>query len=120
MPVNMLGKEPDYAASFNLDAIDIRTELVDALPKGTRFLGLNGDGVLKLLDHVCDSAKGSNCILVYNLDLLLARLRSQERSYIWGQLYNAFPHRKRALLLVMPGGSRSTHTFTRRVEILEQ
>ncbi len=106
MPVAMLGKEPDHAARLNLDAVDIRAPLLESLPDPeVRFLGLSGDKVLQLLDHICEHAKGSNCILVYNVDLLLARLRMQERIYVWSQLYNAFPHRKRALLIVMPEGA---------------
>jgi len=105
MPINMLGKEPDHAARLNLDAIDIRTPLLESLPEGTRFLGLSGDKVVQLLDHICEHAKGSSCLLVYNVDLLLARLRLQDRIYVWSQLYNAFPHRKRALVIVMPDGA---------------
>jgi len=105
MPVNMLGKEPDYAARLNLDAVDIRTPLLESLPEGTRFLGLSGDKVFHLLDHICEHSKGSSCLLVYNVDLLLARLRLQDRVYVWSQLYNAFPHRKRALVIVMPEGA---------------
>jgi hypothetical protein len=105
MPVNLLGKEPDQAARYNLDAIDIRNPLLENLPEGTRFLGLSGNKILQLLDHICENAKGSSCLLIYNLDLLLARLRQEERVYVWSQLYNAFPHRKRALIIVMPEGA---------------
>ena len=102
MPVNMLGNEPNHAARLNLDAVDIRTTLLESLPEGTRFLDLSGDKVVQLLDYICEHAKGSSCLLTYNVDLLFARLRLQERVYVWGQLYNAFPHRKRALVIVMP------------------
>jgi len=105
MPVTMLGNEPDYAARFNLDSVDIRSPLLESLPEGTRFLGLNEDKVLELLDHISEHARGSSCILVYNVDLLLARLHLQERVYVWSQLYNAFPHRKHGLLAVMPEGA---------------
>jgi hypothetical protein len=105
MPVNMLGKEPNHAARLNLDAVDIRATLLESLPEDTRFLDLSGDKVVQLLDHICEHDKGSSCLLVSNVDLLLARLRLQERVYVWGQLYNAFPHRKRALVIVMPEGA---------------
>lgn len=105
IPANMLGKERDHAARLNLDAVDIRDPLLESLPEGTRFLGLSGDKVLQLLDHISNQSKGSSCLLVYNVDLLLARLRLQERDYVWSQLYNAFPHRNHALVIVMPEGA---------------
>jgi len=105
LPVNMLGKEPDQAARLNLDAVDIRTALLGGLPEGTRVLRLSGDKVLQLLGTICESPKGSNCLLVYNVDLLLARLPMQARSYVWNQLYSSFPHRKHALLIAMPEGA---------------
>jgi hypothetical protein len=105
MPVNMLGKEADHAARLNLDAIDIRTTLLESLPEGTHVLRLSGFKVLNLLDQICEHANGSNCLLVYNVDLLLARLHLQERIDVWNQLYNSFPHHKHALLFVMPEGA---------------
>jgi len=105
MPTSMLGHEPDHAARLNVDAIDIRAPLFKSLPEGTRFLGLSGDKVIQLLDQVCEHTKYTDCILIYNFDLLLARLRQQDRLYIWHQLYNSFPHRKHSLIIVMPEGA---------------
>jgi len=47
--VNMLGEgqEPNHAARLNLDAVDIRTPLLESLPEDTRFLGLSGDKVVQ-------------------------------------------------------------------------
>ncbi len=105
MPISMLGHEPDHAARLNVDAVDIRDPLLKSLPEGTRFLGLNSDRVLQLLDQICEHTKATDCILIYNLDLLLARLRFQDRLYVWQQLYNSFPHRKHSLIVVMPEGA---------------
>ena len=85
MPVNMLGKEPDQAARLNLDSVDIRTTLLDSLPEGTKVLRLSGNKVILLLDTICIYPKGSNCLLVFNMDLLMARLSLQERVYVWNQ-----------------------------------
>jgi hypothetical protein len=102
MSADMLGHESDYAARLNIDAIDIRQPLIESLPEGTRYLGLNSAKIMQLLDQICEHFRGTSCILIYNFDLLLARLRQQDRLYIWNQLYNTFPHRRHALIVVMP------------------
>lgn len=105
MPTNMLGHEPDQAARLNIDAIDIRQPLIDGLPEGTRYLGLSSDKIMQILDQTCEYFRGTSCILIYNFDLLLARLRQQDRQYVWAQLYNTFPHRKHGLIVAMPEGA---------------
>ena len=102
MPISMIGHEPDQAARLNIDAIDIRDPLKETLAEGTRFLGLNRDKIMQVLDQICEQFRGTDCILIYNIDLLLARLKQQDRFYVWTQLYNTFPHRRHALIIVMP------------------
>lgn len=104
-PPALLGNEANEAARLNIDAVDLRTPLLQSLPQGTRFLGLSSDKLLHVLDFICEQTKGTDCLLVYNLDFLLARLRQQERTQVWSQFYNAFPHRKHALLAIMPAGA---------------
>jgi hypothetical protein len=102
IPVSMLGTELDQAARLDIDAIDIRTPLLESLPEGTRYLGLNVDRILQLLQEVSDQLPGSECLLVYNLDLLLAKLPYKDIAYIWKHLYDSFPNRRHALLISMP------------------
>ncbi len=102
MSASALGKEADHAARMNIDSVDIREPLLGNLPEGTRFLGLNADRVLQLLQDISDQLSGSECLLVYNIDLLLAKLSQNERVYIWRHLYDSFPNRRHALLISMP------------------
>jgi len=105
MPIPLLGKELDQAARLNIDAVDIREKLLETLPANTRFLGLRSEKLLQLLNQLSDQYKGTDCILVCNFDLLLAKLKQQDRQIFWKQLYNTFPHRKHALIIAMPEGS---------------
>lgn len=98
MPVSMLGKEADHAARMNIDAIDIREPLLESLPEDTRFLGLNVDRVLQLLQEISDQLSGSECLLVYNVDLLLAKLAHNDRTSIWNQLYALLPNLQTCLV----------------------
>lgn len=101
-PTQLLGKEQDTAARMGIDAVDLRVVIKSSLPQGTRFLALSTQTLIAALDAVCHQASGSDCLLIFNLDLLLARLPRQDRLDFWHYVFNGFPHRSRGLLLVMP------------------
>lgn len=102
MPVSMLGKEADHAARLNIDSVNVRDLLLKSLPDDTRYLGLSPDRIIQLLQEISDQPPGSECLLVYNLDLLLAKLSYSEVCYVWQHLYDTFPNRRHALILSMP------------------
>jgi hypothetical protein len=105
MPVSMLGKEADHAARLNIDAVDIRDLLLNSLPQNTRYLGLNSDRIIHLLQEISDQIQGSECLLVSNLDVLLAKLSYSDVCYVWQYLFDTFPNRRHALILAMPEGA---------------
>jgi hypothetical protein len=107
VPSTFFGQEQDEAARLGIDAVDVRLPILARLPAGTRFLGLTEASVLEALDVICQQKDGGDCVLVYNLDLLLAKLPRQDRVEFWHYLYRGFPHRSRGLLIVMP--SQATH-----------
>ena len=102
MPVSMMGKETDHAARYNIDAVDIRENLIATLPEDTRYLGLSYQKIISLLDEVCYQGHYSECVLVYNFDLLMAKLSHDDRTNVWWHLFSSFPHRQHAVLLAMP------------------
>jgi hypothetical protein len=102
MPLPYLGKEEDEAARLGIDALDIRRPILAGLPKGARFTGLSVVSLVEILDSIARAKDGSDCVLVYNLDLAVARLRRQERLEVWQSLFNDFGYRTRALVLAMP------------------
>lgn len=107
LPRELMGQEPDESARLGIDAVDLRQQLLDGLPQDTCYSGLSAACVIELLDDICRHDQGSDCIVVYNFDLLLARLRHEERVDVWGLLYDGFAHRSRALLIVMPRGANA-------------
>lgn len=102
IPATALGQEENEAARLGIDAIDLRQHLIALLPQNTGFAHLSSARVLELLDNTCNQPVGSECILIYNLDLLLAGLKLQERQQVWRHLFQSFSHRSKALLLCMP------------------
>ena len=101
-PPHVFGQEDDEAARLGIDTIDIREPILTNLPEGTRFLKLSAERVIEALDEVCQKYRGTDCVLVCNLDLLVARLTWKDREILWQQLLIGFPHRSRSLLLLVP------------------
>ena len=105
-PKEVINQAADYAARLGISCVDIRALLVAELPAGTRFTGLTPFRVVALLDSICDGSDGTDCVLVENLDLLLARLRLHERLEVWDHLRRAHAHRRRALLVLVPATAK--------------
>ena len=100
-PPDVSGHELDVAARLGLDAADARRPILDALDPYSRFIGLDPERIIAALDTIATGPHRTDCALVYNLDLLIARLPFEARDALWNSLYRGFPHR-RALLLAVP------------------
>jgi hypothetical protein len=101
-PPAAIDRPADEAARLGVAAADARRPLLDALlPEQTR-LGLSESAIIQALDAIAGGDFHSDCCLVYHLDLLLAGLTSSARAGVWESLHSGFPHRNRALLLIMP------------------
>jgi hypothetical protein len=102
MPLDVLGREADLAVALGVEAVDIRIPLSARLAPGTEFMHLSPVKIVETLDTVASQNGQSDCVLICNLDLLLAAISQQERQQVWRELYDGLPHRPRALLLAIP------------------
>jgi hypothetical protein len=102
MPLNKIGKEAEIAIQLGVQALDISRYYYDHLPKGAEFVRLSASKVVNTLDTIASSIGSSNCVLIYNLDLLLAALKVEEQQQIWKDLFNRFPNRLRSLIIIIP------------------
>lgn len=102
MPPDLVGQETHEAARLGLDAADARQPILETVKEGQRFLGLNESRILEAVDSISHQTDMSDCILVYNLDLLIAGIGITARGQVWDQLYISMPHRPRALLITIP------------------
>lgn len=107
MPRELIGQEQNEAARLGISALDLRNELLTSLPAGARFVPLDNDRVLQLLNTISLRKNQHDCVLIYNLDLLLARLTYQQRNDLWQFAFTGFAYRPCALLLTMPDTARS-------------
>jgi len=102
MPLNKLGHEAETAVRLGIEALDVSVYVHEKLPKGAEFVRLSEQKVLETLDDISSLNGKSDCVLLFNFDLLLAGVAEDECQRIWNYLFNGFPNRTRALLLVIP------------------
>ncbi len=106
LPLDQLGREPDVAARLGVDAVDYAEILRRAVAPGSQFAGISAEREEQLLSSLSDSPKHGPCLLVYNIDLALARMDTLERDRFWTNLFDNLPNRRRALLLTLPREAR--------------
>jgi hypothetical protein len=102
MPLNRIGHEAEMAVHLGVQALDIGLYLRNKLPPRAEFVRLSAQRVVETLDDVASSLGQSDCVLAYNIDLLLSGVKDEERQQIWQDLFNRFPGRARVLLIAIP------------------
>lgn len=105
LPPDHLTHLSDSAARLGIHLVDIRQPLLNTVVPSQRFLRLGLREFVEALDALCNNNKASDCLLVENCDLIIAKLTNHERKDLWETLYSGFPHRPRALLLPIPASA---------------
>lgn len=97
-----LGGEEELAARLNVEALNYVEVVKAEVPPGSRFLGADAGSEEERLDRIAMAAGKRDCVLIYNVDLILAKLNHSARSRLWSYLRTTFPNRSRALILALP------------------
>ena len=105
VPPARLPDGPEIAARLGIEALDYAQFIRESLPPDARRVGITADAEQERLDGIAEAATGADVVLVYHLDLAMARLTMAERGRLWRALREGLPHRRRALLLTMPAGA---------------
>ncbi len=101
-PHKLIGTEADAAARLSLDASDLCRHVLAVSISGSHFLGLDLGQFARILDEIAKDQSGSDCRLIYNLDIVLAYFRPNERNEIWQHILWGLTHRTVALLFFLP------------------
>jgi hypothetical protein len=109
LPLSGLGTEADLAVRLGVEALDMAKYYRSTLDPDTEFARLSASRLFETLDQIASKESFSDCVLVYNFDLLLAGLTEANREQIWRDVYNRLPNRRQALLLTIP--DTATHLF---------
>ena len=102
VPVKWNINAAGLAARFNMDALDMRQVWLDQLPHGVNMAGLRRDRLLEVISNLADQQNQSDCVLLYNLDLLISGLSPKDRELFWHHSFKGLPHKSRALLYLFP------------------
>jgi hypothetical protein len=103
MPLDRVGYEADVAVHLDdVEALDIAMYLHNKIPKGADFVRLSAKKIIETLDSIASSLGQRDCVLVYNLDLLLSGIREEECQKVWQTMFNQLPGRARILILAIP------------------
>jgi hypothetical protein len=116
-PQHRLGKENDEAARLWIDAVDIRKTFLESLPIETNFTDLSYQTIIESIESLQSVDKGTKCLLIYNFDVLISYLTYAERKHIWETFLNGYPHRPKALLIVVPENAIQLLPSQRQLDI---
>lgn len=99
-----LGREEEVAARCGLESpLDLPTWVLERVPPGRTRLGLDWQVLVR--DHLDVIAGASQppgrCLLLANVDVLVAALRDEERRRLWGFLRETY-RPQRGLMLCLP------------------
>jgi hypothetical protein len=109
LPPQHLGREVDLAARLDIDAVDLRTWVLERLQPDQRWLDLTLHRLAwEYLRAIAAEPRPGGCVLVANADLFLAGLHTEQRRECWRYLFGAL-RPERGLILVLPDGAE--HLF---------
>lgn len=102
LPLYALGHESEIAAHFGIGHQDICDWLISKTPAGRSSLGLNSHLILDALTQIItDQTIPGKCVLISNVDILVAGVDFQNRTHLLSFLKNNF-RRSRGMLLSFP------------------
>jgi len=97
-----LGKEGDIAARCGAQSVDAAATIAESISESSTYVHITASKLFDLVDQLTRRSEGADCLLVYNLDLPLAKLEAQDRLQLWRNLKDNLPYRQRAVVFVMP------------------
>lgn len=105
LPREELGREHLLAARLGIEAVDLRVWALERLPPDQRILDLTWSKLSwEYLQAIAEAPLPGRCILVSNVDLLVAALRIEQRREYWRYLRGTL-RPERGLLLAVPAGA---------------
>lgn len=109
LPPQHLGREATLAARLEIDAVDLRVWVLERLQPDQRWLDLTLHRFAwEYLRAIAAEPRPGGCVLVANVDLFLAGLRTEQRRECWRYLFGAL-RPDRGLVLVLPDAAE--HLF---------
>ena len=96
-----LGDEPNIAVRLGADPVNFAAFYKQKLDPQADFIGLDDKKITGFIAEIANSLGKLN-VLVYNLDLLLARMSSTQRNNFWENLFCGLVYHQRSLVILLP------------------
>ena len=96
-----LGDEPNLAVRLGADPVNIAAYYKEKLDPQADFIGLDDKKITGYIADIANSL-GKLKVLVYNLDLLLARMSGTQRNNFWENLFSGLVYHQRSLVIMLP------------------
>lgn len=103
VPQTHIGREAEIAVRLNVQYEDLTNRLLQTVPPGSGYLNLTLESLFDQLDDIANSSAGMGCVLVAQIDVAVMKLNSHERARLWRDLLTNFPHRRKAMVIGIPG-----------------
>lgn len=100
-PTDTLGKEAIFAIQVSAQAVDAAKEYAERLNPEAKYISLTAERLIETIDAIAQR-DGMTQVLVYNLDLLLWRLKQDQREIFWETMLLGLPNRQRSLIFMLP------------------
>lgn len=117
--LSCLGEEPNIAVQIGAEAIDLSSLYLQNLDPDADFIGLNKGTLTDLISDIA-SKPGKEKILVYNIDLLLAKMDIRERSDFWDILESGIIYKPRSLVIMVPSTAPMLSPIGEALEIWKE
>jgi hypothetical protein len=98
-----LGREEEFAARLQgVGEVDLCKWKIEQLTGDVRYLGISETSLIEDLRTIVEAGSiRGNCLWVYNVDVMISRLGSNQRLRFWEHLFSHF-HQKRGLMVSLP------------------
>jgi hypothetical protein len=102
LPSIWLGRESDIATLLGIDCQDLCRWILEKTPKGRKIIGLKVENIIENLTLILnENILIGSCVLVSNIDYILAGLSYSDRIRFWDFMRNSF-RRDRGLIISFP------------------
>jgi hypothetical protein len=97
----LIGKEPVIAVQLDAEALDLAAEYKELIIPGSPYVKVDEKKIIDLVVKIANKP-GKKKVLLYNLDLLLSYLSSEQRVVFWELLSGGIIYLKRCLVFMVP------------------
>jgi hypothetical protein len=103
LPKSQLGQESTIASRLGVQYIDFVPFLLKTLSVEATYVDITAVKLLNWLDDISATASERDCVLVANFDVPFSKIAHEDRSLFWKRFLIDFPHKKRGVIVSLPG-----------------